>query len=279
MTEYKRVVYYDSDFIFTHSPATCVEHCPDAAPLCAVTDTGAWLSKDRGFKYFNAGFLALTPSTEEFRWLFANYKDAAQRQFAEQDLLNDRFRGKWHELKKACNHQMARRDDYLQETGIAYHAKTREIKSIAWLPAGLRDIVFLTPPPPPSKQPLHPNADAHAHADAALQYGSYEKHSGVGCGGISKDCRVRLTIGEGGTYKSSTGSTIAQCSTTCDEAGSDCGGFEYDSTTTRCSFRSSTLCNRVPKDTKACYTKAVPDQSAPHISDPEELSTWVAKWP
>lgn len=85
---------------------------------------------------------------------------------------------------------------------------------------------------------------------------SYTKQSGFGCGGYSRDCRVRLTIGEGGTYKSSTGSTVEQCSTTCSKAGSDCGGFEYDSTTTRCSFRTNTLCNRAPKVTKDCYTKA-----------------------
>jgi alpha-N-acetylglucosamine transferase len=143
LTEYKKIVYYDSDFIFTHSPTTCVDHCADDSKLCAVKDTATWLSRERGFKYFNAGFLILTPSEDEFAWLLANYHKAARRQFAEQDLLNDRFRGKWHELKKVCNHQMGTKFDYLQETGIAFHAKTWEIKSLTWLPEGLRSLVLL----------------------------------------------------------------------------------------------------------------------------------------
>ena len=90
----------------------------------------------------------------------------------------------------------------------------------------------------------------------------YGVEAGYGCGGFSMDCRVRLKIGTGGTYTSRVGSTIEECSATCDEAGSDCGGFEYDSTQSRCSFRSNTLCNRVRAATKSCYTKQMREISA-----------------
>ena len=96
-----------------------------------------WLIGKRGFTYFNAGHLIITPDAAEFEWLLQNYKKAQGREFAEQDLLNDRYRGKWHELQRACNHILPFKADFLKPQGIAFHAKTWEI-SPTWLPEGVR---------------------------------------------------------------------------------------------------------------------------------------------
>ena len=84
---------------------------------------------------------------------------------------------------------------------------------------------------------------------------NYSMEGGLGCGGYSAGCHKHLPIGNSGTnFESAPNATIRQCKATCNTAGA-CGGFEYDRGTTRCSFRSTTACNRVATETKDCYTK------------------------
>ena len=65
----------------------------------------------------------------------------------------------------------------------------------------------------------------------------YAKESGQGCGGLARNCVVRLHVGVGGTYKSRVGANTSECATTCDGS-ADCAGFEYDRRATTCSFKS-----------------------------------------
>lgn len=62
-----------------------------------------WLNSKKGFKYFNAGMLIIKPDVAEGKWLTEHYKKAERREFSEQDMLNDRFRGTWHEVPRFCN--------------------------------------------------------------------------------------------------------------------------------------------------------------------------------
>ena len=57
LTEYARVLYYDSDVVFIKAPDGAIDACGEAE-LCAAQDTGLH------YRFFNAGFLVLRPSTE-----------------------------------------------------------------------------------------------------------------------------------------------------------------------------------------------------------------------
>ena len=71
-----------------------------SADMCAVRDPAAtWPHKVK--TYFNGGFFVATPSRAEYRGLRARGADG--RTFAEQDVLNDHFAGRWQKLPKECN--------------------------------------------------------------------------------------------------------------------------------------------------------------------------------
>ena len=100
---------------------------------------------------------------------------------------------------------------------------------------------------------------------AADNIDGYSKEAGVGCGGFNRVCRVRIPIGEGGTYKSAVGASLNQCATTCDGS-SECAGFEHDHALGRCSFRMSTACGRAIVQGKDCYTKNINSTRIPMVS-------------
>ena len=95
---YPRVAYYDLDVVVKPPVARCAHMC--SADMCAVRDPVAtWPHKVK--TYFNGGFFVATPSRAEYRGLRARGADG--RTFAEQDVLNDHFAGRWQKLPKECN--------------------------------------------------------------------------------------------------------------------------------------------------------------------------------
>lgn len=122
LVRWKRVVYFDSDFFFLRPPWPCATGCPANAELCAVADPAAM----QGPSYFNAGFLVLKPSLETFRWLKRNVGRASNREFAEQDMMNDLFKDRVAFMGKECNFLHAP-EDYREVASsrsvIAVHEK------------------------------------------------------------------------------------------------------------------------------------------------------------
>lgn len=95
---YERVAYYDLDFIVKPPVARCAEMCN--SDMCAVRDPVAtWPRKVK--TYFNGGFFVATPSRSEYDAL--RRRPVNGRVFAEQDVLNDHFAGRWQKLPKECN--------------------------------------------------------------------------------------------------------------------------------------------------------------------------------
>mmetsp|Transcript_32891 Transcript_32891/g.86088 ORF Transcript_32891/g.86088 Transcript_32891/m.86088 type:complete len:243 (-) Transcript_32891:21-749(-) len=132
LTEWKKVVYYDSDMFFLKAPWECAAECPDTADLCAVSDpVGTWPRADP--KYINTGFLVIKPSREKFEWLKQNTIKAHHRQFGDQDMLNDLFRDNNVKLPKKCNFLHAPedfRDIATSKDVVAVHEKMGHMKSM-----------------------------------------------------------------------------------------------------------------------------------------------------
>jgi len=96
LTEHASVAYYDVDTVFMRNPEPCFTAC--AAPLCAVRDPGI---KRR---YFNAGFLVLTPNAAEYERLLGLRHLADGQRLAEQDMLNAVYAATWGQLPAACSY-------------------------------------------------------------------------------------------------------------------------------------------------------------------------------
>ena len=95
---YDRVAFYDLDVIVKPPVTRCAELCKSA--FCAVRDPVAtWPRKVK--TYFNSGFFVATPSVVEYAAL--RKRSADGRVFADQDVLNDHFAGRWEKLPKQCN--------------------------------------------------------------------------------------------------------------------------------------------------------------------------------
>lgn len=94
-----KVVYYDIDIDIKKPVGHCASLC--TCFFCAVRDPVAtWPRKVKG--YFNGGFLVLSPNRTEYTALRTHYTVSGRR-FAEQDVLNDHFAGRWCKLPRECN--------------------------------------------------------------------------------------------------------------------------------------------------------------------------------
>lgn len=97
---HSRIVYYDLDVLVKNPVDKCALMCPGTAELCAVRDPIAtWPAKSK--TYFNAGFLVIRPRHSAYKRLMATNING--KKFAEQDALNEVFKGRWHKLPKECN--------------------------------------------------------------------------------------------------------------------------------------------------------------------------------
>ena len=123
LTAWSRVIYYDSDMFFMQSPLQCLQYCNITAELCAVPDIPG--TREGSDRYFNAGFLIVRPSSRRFEYLTANIQMAANRRFAEQDMLNDLYMDNYTVLPRDCNVVWPRniKDIGKSKTAIALHDK------------------------------------------------------------------------------------------------------------------------------------------------------------
>lgn len=94
---YKRVVYFDMDFVFNADPQMCEPLC--YSDLCAVEDRYWLTGKQKG--YINAGMIILNPSLEKYSRFKRALKVAPASNFAEQDVINSQFQ--FQLLPKKCN--------------------------------------------------------------------------------------------------------------------------------------------------------------------------------
>lgn len=115
--EYDRLVYLDADMVVRYSIDELFNLPP--APLYAVGDcyggreteeernSCCYFYPDQRPDYFNAGFYVMAPDKEQFAEIKATLaKGTVQSgRFAEQDFLNNYFKGKWKSLPYTFNAQ------------------------------------------------------------------------------------------------------------------------------------------------------------------------------
>ena len=119
LTAYSRIAYFDSDHFFLRSPEYIFTECPEAYELCATKDI---MLSTKKRAYLNGGMLVLRPSREMYTILTTLRHMADNRTFAEQDMLNDIFRGKWHVMSSKWNQMHVGTHGIKQDT-VAIHEK------------------------------------------------------------------------------------------------------------------------------------------------------------
>ena len=123
MTEYDQVMFFDSDFIFLHNPASAFHDCGKSS-FCACADTGiSGFSRGRlnGNTYFNSGFMVVRPSADQFKYLKASVKAAENTDFVDQDMLNHVYQRKWKRLDSKYN--LMHVNGPISSTTVAIHEK------------------------------------------------------------------------------------------------------------------------------------------------------------
>ena len=132
LVQFDRVIYYDLDFIFQSNPITAFAACAGSI-ICACRDVGmtqSWLIDSHlddvltPNNYFNAGFIVLKPNKYIYDELIAavnsEVKTVQTYKFAEQDLFNVYFKGKWKELDSSYNLMHAQ---HISTSAVAIHEK------------------------------------------------------------------------------------------------------------------------------------------------------------
>jgi alpha-N-acetylglucosamine transferase len=123
LTDYTQVMFFDSDFIFLHNPATAFDLC-GLNPFCACSDTGIKSfshGKVDGKTYFNSGFMVVRPSSTEFQYLLTSTAAAENTQFVDQDMLNNVYQGRWKKLDSKYN--VMHVDGPISNSAVAIHEK------------------------------------------------------------------------------------------------------------------------------------------------------------
>mmetsp|Transcript_30897 Transcript_30897/g.44382 ORF Transcript_30897/g.44382 Transcript_30897/m.44382 type:complete len:348 (-) Transcript_30897:86-1129(-) len=122
--EYRRIIYYDLDFIFLRNPLPAVAECDHLYQqpfsiektsngninnkkmpmLCVTEDKGMtkYFGKPAG-SYFNCGFMIVQPNQQTYNWLMSRTHLAERKQFVEQDMLNELFANNWLSLPSDYN--------------------------------------------------------------------------------------------------------------------------------------------------------------------------------
>lgn len=106
---------------------------------------GTWPHPDP--EYINTGFLVIKPSKVKFEWLKRNVKRAHNRQFGDQDMLNDLFRKKSVKLPKKCNFLHAPedyRDVVNSREVVAVHEKMIHMRNMIPSDHFLRRCIFIS---------------------------------------------------------------------------------------------------------------------------------------
>ena len=116
LTDYEQVAYYDSDHMYLQTPEYVFDECGDSA-LCGVQDPGI------PWSYFNAGFLLLRPNLTEYHSLYDRRDIANGKGLAEQDMLNDIYKGRWKALESKHNIMHVTREKLEKPDAVAVHEK------------------------------------------------------------------------------------------------------------------------------------------------------------
>ncbi|WP_434447211.1 glycosyltransferase family 8 protein [Lentzea sp. E54] len=125
LTQYERVAYLDADMVVLKNPDGLFDtslqrgHAIAACPACTCNpnrigtypaswtpDTCAYSHPDVAAHYFNAGMLVLKPdvgTAVRLHERLAVERDLTRFAFAEQDLLNEHFAGRWTQLPYVFN--------------------------------------------------------------------------------------------------------------------------------------------------------------------------------
>ena len=146
MTEFSKLVYADVDLVFLSSPASCVDQCPESASLCAVPDALAVSSFGKPKAYFNSGFMVIHPDTTTHQRLTQNLLtegargSCVQRQFPDQDALNDVFLSEYVALPSRCNTLHPTRENAEADDNV--QTKLSELRTILPQDHWARDILF-----------------------------------------------------------------------------------------------------------------------------------------
>ena len=132
LVQFDRIIYYDLDFVFQSNPITAFAACAGSI-ICACRDGGmtqSWLIDSHlddvltPNNYFNAGFIVLKPNKYIYDELIAavnsEVKTVQTYKFAEQDLFNVYFKGKWKELDSSYNLMHVQ---HISASAVAIHEK------------------------------------------------------------------------------------------------------------------------------------------------------------
>ena len=132
LVQFDRIIYYDLDFVFQSNPITAYAACAGSI-ICACRDGGmtqSWLIDSHlddvltPNNYFNAGFIVLKPNEYIYDELIAavnsEVKTVQTYKFAEQDLFNVYFKGKWKELDSSYNLMHVQ---HISASAVAIHEK------------------------------------------------------------------------------------------------------------------------------------------------------------
>ena len=132
LVQFDIIIYYDLDFVFQSNPIIAYAACAGSI-ICACRDGGmtqSWLIDSHlddvltPNNYFNAGFIVLKPNKYIYDELIAavnsEVKTVQTYKFAEQDLFNVYFKGKWKELDSSYNLMHVQ---HISASAVAIHEK------------------------------------------------------------------------------------------------------------------------------------------------------------
>ena len=95
LTDYKKIIYSDSDFMFTrNSDDLCKLPAAVNAGRNFVTKEEDWVDPD----FFNAGFMVISPSAETFCDMIEESRNFESITGGDQPFQNHYWKNKWHEL-------------------------------------------------------------------------------------------------------------------------------------------------------------------------------------
>ena len=132
LVQFDIIIYYDLDFVFQSNPIIAYAACAGSI-IRACRDGGmtqSWLIDSHlddvltPNNYFNAGFIVLKPNKYIYDELIAavnsEVKTVQTYKFAEQDLFNVYFKGKWKELDSSYNLMHVQ---HISASAVAIHEK------------------------------------------------------------------------------------------------------------------------------------------------------------
>ena len=126
LVQYSQVAYYDSDHVYMQSPEVVFDDCGNH-PFCGCQDIG---SVGLNRSYLNAGFMVIQPNLTMFNYLKNKSYLADGKLFAEQDLINIIFKGKWKLLDERHSLMFPNSENIKKPGIVSIHQKYWNFKDI-----------------------------------------------------------------------------------------------------------------------------------------------------